>query len=54
MPLNTIEEEKIETQTSNYLENISERDESRLLSSNNFHGSNLNQIEFDEELKENG
>ncbi len=42
VPLNTIEEEKIETQTSNYLENISERDDSRLLSSNNFHGSNLN------------
>lgn len=39
--LNTIEEEKHETQTSNYVENASEREDSKLLSSNQFRGSNL-------------
>lgn len=51
VPLNTIEEERNETQTSNYLENISEREDSRLMSSNNFRGSNINGLEFEEEQK---
>ena len=37
----TIEEERNETQTSHCLENASEREDSKLLSSNQFRGSNL-------------
>ena len=37
--LNTIEEDKNETQTSNYIENASEREDSKLLSSNQLRGS---------------
>lgn len=48
--LNTIEEEKNETQTSNYIENASEREDSKLLSSNNLRSSNMmGGLEFDDE-----
>lgn len=48
--LNTIEEEKNETQTSHYFENASEREDSKLLSSNQFRGSNLGGgLEFESE-----
>ena len=47
--MNTIEEEKNETQTSNYIENYSEREDSRLLSSNHLRGSNLAGLEFEED-----
>ena len=46
--LNTIEEDKNETQTSNYIEGASEREDSRLLSSNQLRSSNLAGLEFDE------
>jgi len=44
--LNTIEEEKHETQTSNYFDGTSEREDSRLMGSNNLRGSNIMK-EFD-------
>ena len=47
--LNTIEEEKHETQTSNYIENVSEREDSKLFSSHHLRGSNLTGLEFDED-----
>jgi hypothetical protein len=47
--LNTIEEEKHETQTSNYIENVSEREDSKLFSSHHLRASNLTGLEFDEE-----
>lgn len=51
MSLNTIEEEKNETQTSNYFEG-SERDESRLMSSNQLRNSqNTKDFELEEESK---
>ena len=43
----TIEEDKNETQTSNYIENASEREDSKLFSSNNFRGSTYN-MEFED------
>lgn len=50
--LNTIEEEKQETQTSNYFDNASEREDSKLFSSHHLRTSaNLNGLEFDEEMK---
>ena len=50
--LNTIEEEKHETQTSNYMESASERENSKLLSSNNLRNSQqLVGLEFEEETK---
>ena len=48
--LNTIEEEKHETQTSNYIEGASEREDSKLLGSNNLRGSNfMKDFDLDEE-----
>lgn len=47
--LNTIEEEKNETQTSNYVENASEREDSRLLSSNNLRNSNMAGLDFEDD-----
>jgi len=48
--LNTIEEDKNETQTSNYMESASERENSKILSSNNLrNSSNVVGLEFDEE-----
>ena len=44
--LNTIEEEKHETQTSCYFDGTSEREDSRLMGSNNLRGSNIMK-EFD-------
>ena len=44
----TIEEDKNETQTSNYMENASEREDSKLMSSNQFKGSNFNGMEFED------
>ena len=44
----TIEEDKNETQTSNYLENASERDDSKVLSSNQFRGSNSKGVEYED------
>lgn len=49
MHLNTIEEEKHETQTSNYLEGASEREDSKLFSSHNLRSSNITGLEFEEE-----
>ena len=50
--LNTIEEEKHETQTSNYMESASERENSKLLGSNNLRNSQqLVGLEFEEETK---
>ena len=46
--LNTIEEDKNDTQTSNYVDGASEREDSRLLSSNQLRGSNMAGLEFDE------
>ena len=46
--LNTIEEDKNDTQTSNYVDGASERDDSRLLSSNQLRSSNMAGLEFDE------
>ena len=48
--LNTIEEEKHETQTSNYIDGASEREDSKLLGSNNLRGSNfMKDFDLDEE-----
>ena len=50
--LNTIEEEKHETQTSNYIDGNSEREDSKLLGSNNLRGSNfMKDFDLDEEQK---
>ena len=50
--LNTIEEEKHETQTSNYMDGNSEREDSKLLGSNNLRGSNfMKDFDLDEEQK---
>jgi hypothetical protein len=50
--LNTIEEEKQETQTSNYYEGLSEKDDSRMMGSNNLrYSANTKEYEFDEETK---
>ena len=48
--LNTIEEDKAETQTSNYFDATSEREDSRLMGSNNLRGSNfMKDFDLDEE-----
>lgn len=49
LQLNTIEEEKHETQTSNYVEGASEREDSKLFSSHNLRSSNITGLEFEEE-----
>ena len=50
--LNTIEEEKNETQTSNYFDATSEREDSRLMGSNNLRGSNImKEFDLDEDQK---
>lgn len=50
--LNTIEEEKHETQTSNYFEGMSEKDDSRMMGSNNLrYSNNTKEFEFDDETK---
>ena len=50
--LNTIEEEKHETQTSNYFDGASEREDSKLMGSNNLRGSNfMKEFDLDEEQK---
>ena len=50
--LNTIEEERHETQTSNYQENASEREDSKVLSSNQMRqSSNTIPLEFDQDSK---
>lgn len=50
--LNTIEEEKNETQTSQYMESVSERENSKLYGSSNMrNSSNIVGLEFDEEFK---
>lgn len=50
--LNTIEEEKHETQTSNYFEGMSEKDDSRMMGSNNLrYSNNTKEFEFEEETK---
>lgn len=52
MHLNTIEEEKHETQTSNYFEGASERDDSRLMGSNHLrHSNHTKDFEIDDETK---
>ena len=51
--LNTIEEEKHETQTSNYYEGISEKDNSGMLNSNNFrYSKDAKEFEFDDDKKD--
>lgn len=48
--MNTIEEDKAETQTSNYFDATSEREDSRLMGSNNLRGSNfMKDFDLDEE-----
>ena len=50
--MNTIEEEKHETQTSNYFDANSEREDSRLMGSNNLRGSNfMKEFDLDEDQK---
>lgn len=50
--LNTIEEEKHETYTSNYFEGISEKDDSRMMGSNNLrYSNNTKEFDFEEETK---
>jgi len=50
--LNTIEEEKHETQTSNYFEGMSEKDDSRMMGSNNLrYSNNTKEFDFEEETK---
>lgn len=51
--LNTIEEEKHETQTSNYFEGISEKDNSGILNSNHFrYSKDAKEFEFDDDKKD--
>lgn len=55
MQLNTIEEERHETQTSHYFEGQSERDDSRLMGSNNLRNSqHAGGFDIDDELKKSG